>query len=448
MNADGSGKSQVTKEDFRLLNQPSWSPDGRFIVAKKHFTTGRSLGTGEIWLYHVSGGGGVLLVKRASEKVQKELGEPVFSPDGKASITRATSRPGRSSNMPRIRTPTCSISSAMTSPPAKFPPRCRVPGGSVRPAPSPDGKRIAFVRREATKSKLYVKDIASGVERKLYDALDQDVQETWAVTGVYPNMDWTPDSRSIVFWAGGKIRRVDADSGAAREIPFRVNDTRGVADAPHPQIEVAPAFSTKMPRFAEVSPDGRTVVFESLGKLWLKPMAGGAPRRLTGGKSAGFELFPSWSRDGRTIVFVDWTDGGLGHLMTVGARGGVRARSQPSRAIMRARISPPMGARSRSSGRAAATSPRRPGATIPASIASRRAAACRCGSPRIWRARASAPPTTACSWSARRTASASCSAPTSTARRSGSMPAASWPMISPSRPMAGWLRSARIIKRS
>jgi Tol biopolymer transport system component len=64
MNRDGSDKRQLSKEDFRLLNQPSWSPDGRFIAAKKHFTTGRSLGTGEIWLYHVSGGAGVLLVKR------------------------------------------------------------------------------------------------------------------------------------------------------------------------------------------------------------------------------------------------------------------------------------------------------------------------------------------------------------------------------------------------
>jgi hypothetical protein len=33
MNVDGSDKRQVTKEDFRLLNQPSWSKDGRFIVA-------------------------------------------------------------------------------------------------------------------------------------------------------------------------------------------------------------------------------------------------------------------------------------------------------------------------------------------------------------------------------------------------------------------------------
>ncbi|MGQ2930724.1 MAG: TolB family protein, partial [Sphingopyxis sp.] len=30
MNRDGSGKIQLSKEDFRLLNQPSWSPDGQF----------------------------------------------------------------------------------------------------------------------------------------------------------------------------------------------------------------------------------------------------------------------------------------------------------------------------------------------------------------------------------------------------------------------------------
>ena len=323
MNADGGDKRQVTKEDFRLLNQPTWSPDGRFIVAKKHFTTGRSLGTGEIWLYHVSGGGGVLLVKRASEEHQKELGEPVYSPDGKAIYYTRNVTPGpifqyaQDSNtnlfhIERYDLATGEVTAAVSG-----------PGGSVRPAPSPDGKMIAFVRREATRSKLYVKDIASGVERKVYDALDQDVQETWAVSGVYPNMDWTPDSRSIVFWAGGKLRRVDAASGAARDIPFAVNDTRGIADAPHPQIEVAPErFVTKMPRFAEVSPDGRTIVFESLGKLWLKPAAGGAARRLTGGNGGSMELFPSWSRDGRTIVYVDWTDQGLGRLVTVGARGG------------------------------------------------------------------------------------------------------------------------------
>ena len=34
-------------------------------------------------------------------------------------------------------------------------------------------------------------------------------------------------------------------------------------------------FQTRMTRFAAVSPDGRQVVFESLGKLYLKSMSGG-----------------------------------------------------------------------------------------------------------------------------------------------------------------------------
>ncbi|AQR73386.1 amidohydrolase family protein [Sphingomonas sp. LM7] len=341
MNRDGSDKRQVTKEEFRLLNQPSWSPDGRYIAAKKHFTTGRSLGTGEVWLYHVSGGGGVMLVKRPNETHQKELGEPIYAHDGKSIFYTRNVTPGpifeyaQDSNtdlfdIERYDLDTGDVSKAVTG-----------AGGAVRPTPSPDGKKIAFVRREATRSKLYVKDLVSGEERKIYDDLDQDVQETWAVTGVYPNMAWTPDGKSVVFWAKGKIRRIDADGSNAREIPFTVNDTRGVIDAPHPQIAVAPdRFTTAMPRFASVSPGGDRVVFESLGKLWVKPVAGGAAKRLTSG-GEGFELFPSWSRDGRSIVFVGWSDAGLGRIRAVASSGGAPhdVTSQPGH-YARPRFSP------------------------------------------------------------------------------------------------------------
>ncbi len=321
MNSDGSDKRQLTKEKFRLLNQPSWRPDGKFIAAKKHFTTSRSLGTGEIWLYHVSGGGGVALVEKPGESHQKELGEPTYAPDGKSIYYTRNVTPGAQFiyaqdsnsdlfNIERYDLETGEVDTAVSG----F-------GGSVRPAPSPDGRSIAFVRRDATRSKLYIKDIASGIERKIYDELDQDVQETWGVYGLYPNMAWTPDSNSIVFWAGGKLRSVSSNGGEASVIPFRIQDTRGVSAAPHPVIEVSPeSFATRMSRFAAISPNGKQVVFESMGKLYIQSTSGGRAKRLTSAKTER-EVFPSWSRDGKRIVYVAWQDQELGQIKTVSSSG-------------------------------------------------------------------------------------------------------------------------------
>ncbi len=78
---DGKDAVQVTKEDFRLLNNPVWTPDGQYLIGRKHFTGQRSLGAGELWLYHSSGGSGLQLTKQKND--QQDLGEPAVSPDGR-----------------------------------------------------------------------------------------------------------------------------------------------------------------------------------------------------------------------------------------------------------------------------------------------------------------------------------------------------------------------------
>jgi imidazolonepropionase-like amidohydrolase/Tol biopolymer transport system component len=323
MNADGSAARQVTEESFRLLNNAWWSPDGQYLAARKHFTTTRSLGTGEIWLYHRDGGEGVQVIEKPSKEHQKELGEPAFSPDGRYLYYSFDSTPGstfiyaQDSNgqifeIRRHDLETGETVSFVTG-----------AGGAVRPTPSPDGRFLAFVRRIRGDSALFLKDLDSGAEYPVYEGLEADLQEVWGIHGLYPNMDWTPDSKSIVFWDDRIFKRLDIASGDVADIRFEIGDTRTVYEPPFPAVEVAPdRFETTMPRNAAVSPDGNRVVFESGGVLYIKALPDGTPKRLTGSNNGDFEFAPSWSRDGRSIAYVGWSDERLGTIRTVAANGG------------------------------------------------------------------------------------------------------------------------------
>jgi imidazolonepropionase-like amidohydrolase/Tol biopolymer transport system component len=318
---DGSNPRQVSKESFRLLSQPDWTPDSDFIVARKHFTSTRSLGAGEMWLYHRSGGEGLQLTKKRTE--QKDTGEPAFSPDGRYLYFSDDATPGGVFEYSKDVNGQIYVIQRLDREKGEVEPFVTGPGGSIRPTPSPDGKSLAFIRRVRHKSTLYVMDLASGRETPVFDGLDRDMQETWAIHGVYPSMAWTPDNKALVVWAGGKIKRVDVASKAVAEIPFHVKGTRQVQEAVRFPVEVAPKdFKVRMLRWAEVSPAGDKVVYQALGHLWIKDLkSGAAPRRLTR-QTSDFEFYPAWSRDGRSIVYTTWNDQQFGTVRVVAAAGG------------------------------------------------------------------------------------------------------------------------------
>jgi imidazolonepropionase-like amidohydrolase/Tol biopolymer transport system component len=324
--ADPAGASprQVTDESFRLLNSPAWSPDGRWIAAHKHFTSTRSLGAGEIWLYHASGGKGLQATEKPNE--QKDVGEPAFSPDGRYIYFSQDTTPGPVFQYNKDPNPGIYTIRRLDRETGEIVDLVGGAGGAVRPTPSPDGARLAFVRRVRAATVLWLKDLATGEEWPLWDGLDRDMQETWAIHGVYPGIAWTPDSAAVVAWAGGKIHRVDAATGAVTPIPFHVRAERTVVEPLRFPVAVAPErFDVRMLRWVTVSPAGDRVVYQALGKLWVKELPDGEPRPLTHGTPLGpleFDHHPSFTRDGRWVVYTSWSDRDLGTVRVVPAAGG------------------------------------------------------------------------------------------------------------------------------
>ena len=315
IDADGKDAKQVSRERRWFINSPTWSPRGDYIYARRHFVKERSLGAGEIWMYHAASlSDGLQVTERTGW--QKDNGEPDISPDGRYLYYSKDVTPG--TTFEYNKDPNGTIYAVMRRDLTTGQERraVSVQGGSVAPQVSPDGRTLAFVRRVRLKSVLYLRDLESGRQREVFDRLDKDLQEAWAIHGLYPQFAWTPDGRSIVIWGEGKIWKVDAASGKASPIPFVARVEQTLNDAVRVPQKVHPdEMPVRMLRDVRVSPDGRTVVYSALGKLYVKSLPDGAPRRLT--KDDRLEFFPSFSRDGQWIVYATWSDAEMGRIRVV-----------------------------------------------------------------------------------------------------------------------------------
>ncbi|MDP4264882.1 MAG: amidohydrolase family protein [Bacteroidota bacterium] len=315
MNRDGSQARQITKESFRLLNNGTWSPDGQYIVAKKHFTSTRSLGAGEMWLYHISGGGGLQLTVRKND--QQDVNEPVVSPDGRYVYYSEDMYPGGFFQYNKDPNNQIFVIKRFDREKGTTETVTGGPGGAVRPQLSHDGKTLSFVKRVRTKTVLYLRNIETGEEWPIYDQLSKDQQEAWSVFGLYTGYAWTPDDKQIVIWSNGKIWKVDVNGvNKATEIPFTCNVKQRIYDAVRFQQDINPsAFTANVIRQATTSPDGKWLVFNAVGYLWKKELPAGKPQRITTGTD--FEFEPSFSADGKTLVYTTWNDSATGAIWKI-----------------------------------------------------------------------------------------------------------------------------------
>ncbi|MCA9729001.1 MAG: PD40 domain-containing protein, partial [Candidatus Eisenbacteria bacterium] len=327
MKADGSDLRPVTQDLGHEVNCGAWCSDGDYVLAKKRLTDFSSIGTTELWLYSIYGGEGIQITKKDE---LPEINEPVCSPDGRFFYFSA--RHSRYQYNRNVLQGIYQIErydrrtgerSAVTD----------GYGGAGRPTLSPDGKLLAFVRRDRLRTVLYVYDLATRTERPVWNGLSGDMQENFANTGTYPGMCFTPDNRAVVLWAEGKLWSVEVASGRPTQIPCRVPVELSITKALRFEREIAPdSVRIHQVAWPTQSPDGKRVLFAAVGNLWEMPIErdargrsrGGVPRRLA--TEGGLAFSPAYSRDGRWIDYVSWSDTEGGQVWKMPAAGGRSTR--------------------------------------------------------------------------------------------------------------------------
>jgi Tol biopolymer transport system component len=324
-NIDGSDARQITHETVDMLMGPTWGADGKTVAASKIYANFPHMHASEIRWFDLSGGNGRVLVE--PPKNGRDVQESRFSPDGRSIYyTQRLTDPviyvdGNHINYGIMRR---DLQTGATE-------QILSGFGSATTAQiSRDGKQLAFVRRVKAKTVLFVYDTATRAQRPVYDDLDRDDMTDFVPQGVYyPAFGWFADNRHIAIWGKGKLFNVDTVSGEHHEIPFRAEAKVRIIQP----LRVENELKVRVVKHLALSPDGRTLIFDSLGHLWRKTMPDGAPSRLTSARA--FEFEAAWSADGRRIAYVEWDDetgstlkvaaaDGRGGKAVAGSRGVIR----------------------------------------------------------------------------------------------------------------------------
>ena len=259
MNRDGSNPRPGHEGDVPAARTaPPGRPTASSSPRASTSPATRSLGAGEIWLYHRTGGDGLQMTKRPNE--QKDVGEPAFSPDGRYLYYSQDVTPGRifqynkDPNGEIYAIERLDRGDRRTD---RVRHRRRAARSGRRRRPTASGSRscAACAARPCSSSRTS----PPAHERPLYDGLDRDMQETWAIHGVYPGdgLDAGQPSDRVLGRRKDPTRR-RRERQPRRDIPFHVTGTRKVAEAVRFPVDVAPArFPVRMLRWVEVSPQRR-----------------------------------------------------------------------------------------------------------------------------------------------------------------------------------------------
>ena len=341
MDADGGNPRAVFDDKDIRVTQPTWTPDSQYILVQRD-----SVASGldprppsGICMYHRDGGKGLELIG----KDNRDAEWPAVSPDGRYvyfqyeaadpssyaghddltqgayQIKRLDLRTGTVDDITAgVGEQQYRASNGGASLP-KFLPMdvgWRLPGAfpteqfPSRDISSVQGQLCGFAICKRSRARR------DGSHRSRHGGSGENI---WAL----PGYNWAADSKSLVVPQGGKIRRLWIDSGKMETISFVAHVHRTISEMALSSRRLTDeAFNVKFARWQTGSPDGKKLMFQALGRIWIMDLPSGTARRLSPGSFSPLEYSSAWSHDGRWIAFTSWDEKAGGAVWKVPATGG------------------------------------------------------------------------------------------------------------------------------
>jgi len=159
------------------------------------------------------------------------------------------------------------------------------------PAWSPDGKRLLFVAADSGFRQVFLRDMATGNERRITSGARDAIQPAWS-----------PDGRHVVYVRaaqdGGKLEPSDVLGTYGDRSEVLLRNLESGAERRLVDNAFNPVFS----------PDGKRLAFDAaLGgsrRLWVTDSGGRNPQQLTNDSTETVEhVAPRWSPDGKRLAF-------------------------------------------------------------------------------------------------------------------------------------------------
>ena len=187
------------------------------------------------------------------------------------------------------------------------------------PAFSPDGSSVAYSSDRPGAFEIFIKSLApGGRDIQVTNDGQQNLQPAWSADGRYIAYYSVKASGIFVVPALGGPRRRLTDFGTQ---PAWSKDSKWIAFQSQGMISLSAVDQTCAPVKSEI---------------WLVPLEGGPPKLLnTGQRPACGQRDPSWTPDGKSILFVSLFNGGRSEFSLIAPDGtGLRKIRSPDARIM------------------------------------------------------------------------------------------------------------------